>query len=704
VAGGAVSTPTPPVSTSSPSAKIVLAELMPLPAENAVLNADDAKRLVAQHLAAFIAKTPKQEINGNHGVTAFKNANKRLGELMYKHSMKPKKLCEDCPSYLRWVVGGRIGLPASPVDVIDNTDKGNVDKTDVIEQENKGESSSEGDSDSSDSDSESESESDDDDDDEEEKPKTAAVAGGAVSTPTPPVSTSSPSAKIVLAELMPLPAENAVLNADDAKRLVAQHLAAFIAKTPKQEINGNHGVTAFKNANKRLGELMYKHSMKPKKLCEDCPSYLRWVVGGRIGLPEAMSAGHGNIESNSGDPVTTDVSEDSVAPTPISKGDNDLESVVVKDKDTNDEGKSDEEKGCVDEESDSKDEEVQSGTEVHDTSEGSIEGDSDTEKEDEDEKEVEIVPTPVDTLETGDIDEGDGNSDSESDTEDEEGDEEKVETIAPPATIVQPGTIDESDTESESESESEISDTEAGSSDEDEGRKTSESVRVADTAPVLPVAKPKSELEQYMAAASDSDSDDSSGDDESAVGGINKRRVSFTSTPAGDRQKKLRLGVGSPLDSLLFKPLPLKSPSHLMKVPGKGSVIPASDQRRGLSDTDETVQLGKNDASEVTESPTFDQKKKQKVDVSTREVVGVIPDSATTFIASGDTEIDPLSSPLSSQSSEPVVAFVTDLAPDKRMCERCGRVLNKKTKHPRSACNTYMKKMAADKVTVDAVR
>jgi hypothetical protein len=81
---------------------VTLPPLPPMPAEEAKrlsLSAFDAKHLVVQHLAAFIASTPKQAISNFRD---FKASNKHLGALIVKHAMKPKKTCDEFSMYLRY--------------------------------------------------------------------------------------------------------------------------------------------------------------------------------------------------------------------------------------------------------------------------------------------------------------------------------------------------------------------------------------------------------------------------------------------------------------------------------------------------------------------------------------------------------------------------------------------------------------------------
>jgi hypothetical protein len=295
---------------------------------------------------------------------------------------------------------------------------------------------------------------------------------------------------------------------------------------------------------------------------------------------------------------------------------------------------------------------VESGEESEDNTEkqdseqdvepsGSIDGDSDT---------------------TGMQDDGGSGSVSEDDSADEsDNGGNDVVVDVPFSTPVGPKSQPESESESDSEG------------DEENNEKASPTPSVSTAIKVIPAAK--TELEQYIDSGSDSDSDATVDGFDSTGGDSNKRRVSFTSnailgngsTPVVAR-KKLR-HMGSPLDSLLFKPLPLKSPSHRITTPlftpGIGNSNTLESRELSLPVTNAQVQ------------------KKQKTEVSTSEAIGSSP------------MMPPASKGENVTETATLTETAGELTSDQRMCERCGRVLNKKTKHPLSACDNYRKRNAA---------
>ena len=653
-----------------------------LPAKGVKLSAADAKELVVQHVAAFVAKTPKKEINGNHGITAFKRNNQQLGELMLQHSMKPKKMCDEYPGYLCWMPGGRIGLSASYTALLGNIEEGgsgaeNLPLKEILADDSdlagKEEEITEGHQSESDNGSDSDSESDSEDGSETEGQSGNESGGGDnsegdgndeneddykdendnddnddIETNSENMTTSVETAVVENQEklkpllcpptLPTLPAKGVELSAADAKELVVQHVAAFVAKTPKKEINGNHGITAFKRNNQQLGELMFKHSMKPKKMCDEYPGYLCWMPGGRIGLSASYTALLGNMEEGGSGAENLplkekmDGKEEEITKGRQSESDNDSDRDSESDSEhgSETEGQSGNESGGDDDDCESM--KVGSFNEVVDrevlrTTEVTEVTGSDN-----------VVMSAADSVHESDCDLNKNHK------------------------IIDTGTgVSTSSSDSDSDSESD-SDTASDSS------QPSATVNVANSFPLVDRSNISLAREVYI-DSSDTDNDDNDVDE--TVDDKNKRRVSFL-VSSEESSKRLKQAEASPLASLLFKPLPLKSPSHAIKYPAvvtmNSEVITSSCEKSTSGSL--TKPNGGTVASRLEHSLND---------------IDVIEPAIKKIEKEDEKGYDVSTAGVDIAKDDP-------LPPGKRSCPRCGRVLSIKTKHPLSACDAYLKK------------
>jgi hypothetical protein len=263
----------------------------------------------------------------------------------------------------------------------------------------------------------------------------------------------------------------------------------------------------------------------------------------------------------------------------------------------------------------------------------------------------------------------------------------------------------------------------------------------------IPIKQPQSFLktsiqpEKYV-DSSDSDSDNKGTSTPPKNESLNnKRRVSFTSSLIGNSStpftdnKKART-TASPLDSLLFKPLPVKSPGHVVNIAGssvqkkltESSQSQPSSVKRKLTSFEEEnassdVKLASiasiSKLSVVTKalSPqpkkpqnlpneTFDSANKENKDKKKKALIaakvitsntmssGVVENHAQDI---NDSKLKDIEIKTEKVVPESHVSIKSKESATTRICERCGKTLSLKTRHPLSACDKVLQAAANKK-------